>query len=170
MYDLNEMIITNKSENVTVVFVSNFLNRNYIERLGIKRIADKHCKEYKIASSLIYPQSQNLIDFIGFDRNWPLNLKNKDFICKSMFFLTDNPIQLEKTITLFSLESNLVQELMLSNWIKKDTTITLGGFIENINLLISENLMICFEMLPHTSLSITFVPKLTVVGDVDKIQ
>ena len=87
-----------------------------------------------------------------------------------MFFLTDNPIQLEKTITLFSLESNLVQELMLSNWIKKDTTITLGGFIENINLLISENLMICFEMLPHTSLSITFVPKLTVVGDVDKIQ
>ena len=147
--------ITNVADVDLNVVISNYKNRSYLERNGIRNIAKEHLGA---VSSVIYGyKNQQNIQYAGVDELIE-TMGNNPFIVKDMHISSDHTDQLKTTMTLFRLDCNSVQELSFYDFFDpeyQNPVNTIG--IMNLGVEMNNQVMLAFEMKAGCSLSLTFI-------------
>ena len=150
-----EKIITinNTGDKNLNVFISNYMNRSYIEKYAIRNIVKENSDKVDF---VIYGCEQQEIEFTGVEYLIG-SMYNKSVIVKDLLVCVNHPEQMKTTMTILRLDVDCVEYFYFHEYYSKNQIPNETIKISNVWLELSKEVMLCFEMKAQSSLAITFI-------------
>lgn len=151
---MNQKItISNNGDKDLNVFLCDYMNRSYLERYAIRKITKKHSSPLGF---VIYGCEQEKVQFTG-SGNWLGVMCDDSVIVKDIVVSANNLLQLKTTMALLRLDGGLVEYLSFYGFWDTDHTPNNTISIRAINIELTRQVMLAFEMKARCSLTITFI-------------